>query len=224
MTTPAGAVNTPGAIRFGRALPVGPEIIFSPSIGFIASRLAKLDLDIRSFRVPLTRSIQQVMIPSIRKNFESESARNAPGAGGDWEPLSDFSLEMRDRGLVRFDRGGASGSKILDSTGALKRKATQLNLWTIDREKAEVQDLPDSVWYGKVQQSGYPAGTTTISRGVTASQLGASLRELGNIKQGKTAPDIPARPFLVIQPEDEDKIKDVFTVWLTERVAATMKW
>jgi len=224
VTTPSGAVNAPGAIRFGRALPVGASVTFSPSIGFVASRLAKLDMDIRSFRVPLTRAVQQVMIPSIRQNFDSESARNAPGAGGDWEPLSDFSLEMRERGLVRFGERGGSGNNILDSTGALKRKATQLNLWTIDREKAEVQDLQQSVWYGKVQQSGYPVGTTTVKRGVTAGQLGAGLRELGNIKQGKTAPDVPARPFLVIQPEDEDRIRDIFIVWLNERVAAYTRW
>src|SRR5258705_1317217 len=109
------------------------------------------------------------MLASIRKNFDSESAR---GAGGDWKPISDFSLEMRDRGLVRFGQPGASGTTILDATGALKRKATQLNLWTIDREKAEVQDLQQTVWYGKVQQSGYPPGTTAVRRGVTAGQMG----------------------------------------------------
>ncbi|SRR6266496_2344041 len=227
----SGAVHTPGAIRFGHALGLSDTVLFSPSIGFIASRLEKLGVDIRSFRSPLHQAVVEVMIPSIRANFEAESARSG-SIGVPWEPLSDFSLKMRDMGKVRFDKGGASGDRILDATGALKRKATQVNLWNIDREKAEIQDLPQSVWYGKVHQAGYPPGVAiAIRRGATAKEAGAlikkhnvtGLHEIGG-SRGRTAPDVPARPFLVVQPEDEQAVKDVFTVWLTERVDASFKW
>ena len=228
----ASAVGSAGAVQFGRALGIGPTVQFSPSIGILIGRLDKLGVDIRSFRVPLHDAVQQVMIPSIRRNFEEESARSGP-IGVPWEPLSDFSLTMRDRGLVRFHEGGARGTSILDATGKLKRKATQLNLWTIDNTKAEVRDIPQSVWYGKVHQSGYPSGVAQAARvaakgGATAGSIGAGLRELVSVgrplKQGREAPVVPARPFLVVQPEDEEKVKAVFVAWLTMRVETFYRW
>jgi phage gpG-like protein len=55
---------------------------------------------------------------------------------------------------------------------------------------------------------------------------GAALREAvahalaGGMKGNHPVSAIPARPFLIIQPEDEQEIRFVFTEWLDERVRA----
>lgn len=77
------------------------------------------------------------MIPSIRRNFDEEG--RPP-----WEELS-------------WDTAYQRGEEhpILNRTGKLKRRATQLARWTIGRHTASFRDLPQDVWYGKVHQAGY---------------------------------------------------------------------
>lgn len=111
-----------------------------PTIGINAARFDKLGKDIRSFRVPLKRAVKEVMVPSIRANFDAEG-RPTP-----WAPLSAYTLTRK--------IANGQGTKILYATGALKRVASQINMWTITTEEAIIQDLPDKVWYGKVHQSG----------------------------------------------------------------------
>lgn len=112
-----------------------------PSIGLLAKDIDKLGLDIRSFRVPLTRSIKQVIIPSIRTNF---AVQGRPA----WEQLAPRTIELR----------GATGP-ILSRTGALARGATQFNIWAIGRTSATIRSLPPSVRYGGVHQAGYGQAT-----------------------------------------------------------------
>lgn len=156
----------------GLRIDIDMQFRFHPSVGLSARRLDRLGLDIRSMREPLKRSIQQVLAPSFRKNFE------VGGRPESWEPLSDFAVEMR-----------GSSEPILVRSGLLKRTIQQLNIWTIDREKAALLDLPNKVWYGKLQQA------------------------------GRDDQQLPARPFVMIQDEDYDKIERVFQVWLAERIA-----
>src|SRR5690606_29929622 len=80
---------------------------FSPTIGIVAKNVDKLGLDIRSFREPLKRAIQQVVIPSIRTNFDS-------GGRPAWEPLSEATLRWR-------QARGIGGTAPLIATGALRR-------------------------------------------------------------------------------------------------------
>lgn len=207
----AGAAVGSG-LRFGRGLPMGPTIHFAPSLGIVAKHIDTLNVDIRSFRKPLHDAIKEVMIPSIRRNFDEEG--RPP-----WEPLSEFTLLMRER--------QGTGSTILDATGRLKRKATQLNLWDITSTSAVVRNIPQEVWYGKVHQAGYGSQMdigNALRSGKTMKQVGTGLKNIGKVGGGRTSPDIPARPFLVFQPEDEEAIKVVFVKWLTERVIAFTRW
>jgi phage gpG-like protein len=157
----------------------GLQMRFSPSIGISARNLDKFGLDIRSFREPLKRSIQQVLAPSFRKNFDAQG-RPIP-----WAPLAEFTVEKR-----------GTSEPILNRSGLLKRTIQQLNIWSLDSEKAAITDLPQKIWYGKLHQAGYK-GT------------------------GKATFSFPERPFVMIQGEDYDDIERVFMEWLQERAVAS---
>lgn len=166
-------------------------IEFEPSIGLVAGRIDKLGLDIRSFREPLKRAIKDVMIPSISKNFDV-------GGRPAWAPLSDFTLLNR--------QVAGTGTKILDATGKLKRVATQQNIWDISLVAAVIRDIPEKAWYGKVHQGG-------LNKDISI-KLAGKKQTIKTQAQG----GIPARPFFVIQDEDEDEIELVFITWLQERI------
>jgi len=199
---------------------------FSPTIGILARDIDKMGVDIRSFREPLRRAIKEVMIPSFKKNFQ-EGGRPDP-----WEPLSEATLELRSR------LHGRSGSQILVRTGNLMKNMGYTTMWTITSESAIIKDLPERVWYGKIHQAGY--GTTkakttglikaAMKKGKRLSPADASKQVMAGIdaqirqamatgQKIKTPPSIPARPFVMIQDEDEDKIVEVFEDWLDERLA-----
>lgn len=152
-------------------------------MGLMARGVDTMGLNIKSFREPLKRSIQQVLAPSFRKNFEAE------GRPEPWVPLSEVTINMRD-----------AAGPILVRSGLLKRTIQQFNIWTVDRTKAAILDLPEKIWYGKVHQGGYGYGRKSQSR----------------------AAGIPARPFVMIQEEDYAAIDKVFEKWLEERWVRSM--
>jgi phage gpG-like protein len=182
---------------------------FQPSLGMLARDIDKLGVDIRSFRVPLTESVRTVMVPSIRTNF-------AVGGRPPWEALAESTVE------IRGDEG-----PILVRSGALSKVASQINIWSISQVGATIKDLPQKVWYGKVHQAGYagsdgPTGGDLLERLGETSFIGSglTLSELAAGASGHTgSPAIPARPFIMFQPEDEVAIEAVFARWLEERVA-----
>jgi phage gpG-like protein len=184
----------------------------SPSIGLLAKDIDKMALNIKSFREPLTRSVKQVIIPSIRKNFTEE------GRPDRWDDLADYTVKVR----------GTTGP-ILTRTGKLRRGATQFNIWSISDSAATVKKLPDAVWYGAVHQ----AGTGGFSQYMTQAQKelgrGASGREVishayslmdaatGGAR-GQRKVSIPQRQFIMYQdPDDIDDIQQIFYDWLVER-------
>ena len=155
---------------------------FIPPLAIDAAAVEKFGLSIRSFREPLKRAVQRVMAPSFAANFA------ANGRPEGWQPLADITIQNR----------GTAGSRYppenpLQRSGLLMKTVQQLNIWTITSDNATINQLPDKIWYGVVQQAG--------------------------INQGRA--QIPARPFLMFQDEDFDKIQDVFDIWLAERIAAT---
>lgn len=169
---------------------VHTDITLTPAVGILAKDIDKLGLDIRSFRVPLTRAVKQVIIPSIRKNFDVEGRPR-------WAALSSATVELR-----------GENHPILRRSGALRRGATQFNIWTIGRTSAIVQHLPDRVWYGYLHQAGYGQAT--------AAQLTGEIT-------GEEAPiRIPQRQFIMLQREDADAIHAIFHEWLGERMAGVV--
>jgi phage gpG-like protein len=176
----------------------GIDIQFTPSLAIIAGNIDKLGVDIRSFRVPLKRAVKEVMIPSIRKNFDA-------GGRPAWTPLADATIERK------------GNNSILINSGALRRQMGYQNIWTITKDYAIIQDLPQSIWYGKVHQAGADIGASS-SRAVKNITTG---RIVANVSQGEGF-NIPARPFVVVQPSDERGIESVFRHWLDERVKARL--
>jgi phage gpG-like protein len=183
-------------------------IHFEPAMIISARKVDKLGLDIRSFKEPLKRSLQQVIIPGIRKQFDVE------GRSPRWPALAD--------GTVR-QRGNAH--PILNRTGKLRRTMGYLNIWTIDREKAYIQDLPEKIWYGKVHQSGATfsvrgGGGYNVDTAALSKYLNYRGRRLGSSKGFETSQgEIPARPFVVLYKKDEVQVQRIFNEWLGERAA-----
>jgi phage gpG-like protein len=155
---------------------------FKPPLSTIKRDLLLLGADIRSLHEPLKRSVQQVIIPSIRANFDA-------GGRPTWPPYAESTIEFHK------DLGESISSSMLVKTGALRRVATTLAIWNIGKEDAVLNALPPSVWYGNIHQGGGRSG------------------------KGKGGGVIPARPFIMFQDEDGDKIAEVFAKWLDERIA-----
>jgi phage gpG-like protein len=198
---------------------------FKPTLGILARDVDKLGIDIRSFREPLTRAVKEVMIPSIKKNFDSQGR---PG----WEPLAEDTLLLR-------DRIGKTGP-ILNRSGLLKRNMSYQTMWSITQEFAIIKDLPQRVWYGKVHQEGRNSMRTRMKSEVQkAAKQGIKLSpdKAAQIVQARidqellsgqgskhSSTNIPARPFVMFQDEDYDDIEEVFGKWLQERIDRTLRW
>lgn len=116
---------------------------FDPSGNFyrdsllLANDINKFGMDIRSFSVPLNRSLRRVIIPSIKKNFKQQ------GRPQRWVPLAEATVRIR-----------GSDRPILRRTGKLMRTATQLNIWKVDRDSATIVGLDQRVPYTQYHQRG----------------------------------------------------------------------
>lgn len=190
----------------GLRIDVGLQFDFKPSIGLNAKALDKLGLDIRSFREPLKRSIQQVLAPSFKKNFQ------AGGRPDKWVPLAPQTVAMR---------GGATGP-ILVRTGRLRDTIQQFNIWSVNDTQAAITSLPDKIKYGNVHQEGLTgeAAMKQAMKGMHKRRVAPS-GPGSKPKRSGSAAEIPARPFVMIQDEDYDAIQNVFEKWFLERMAAS---
>jgi phage gpG-like protein len=173
---------------------MGIEIEMDPSPVLLVAAWDKLGLDIRSFRVPLERSVRQVIGPSLKTNFDV-------GGRPQWEFLSPDYAAKRERkkstrGMIGSSGAVTSGSfegsimgvaNVLVLSGRLARTAGQLRIWDIDGlEGLATLSLPADVWYGAIHQEGHHP--------------------------------VPQREWAVFQPEDLDDIEKVFADWMEERV------
>lgn len=104
----------------------------------LAHDLDQLLIDIRSFKEPLTRSIKQVIIPSIRRNF-------AAGGRPEWQELSAQTISDR-------IRQGYPVWPPLTKTGSLKKKATVFANWSITKDSAIMNE--PKIKYAKYHQAG----------------------------------------------------------------------
>lgn len=178
---------------------VSLDLKFEPSVGILARKVDKLGADIRSFREPLKRIVKEVMIPSIRQNFDA-------GGRPSWVPLSEFTIR-------RKALKGQSAAPLI-GTGRLRRVMGTQKIWNIDTEKAMILDLPPEVWYGKVHQAGHEgagSGGTVQLRTPTGS---VNVPDFGDSFESH----IPARPFVSVQNEDIDAMERIMTEWVGEKV------
>lgn len=192
-------------LRFGTTT----KFDFSPAPVVLAADITRFARNLEDFRIPLGRSVRQVMSPSFVKNFDL-------GGRPPWEPLADFTIEMR------REQGFGSGP-VLVRSGALKAAAGSPNIWSINEKAAIIQGLPANVWYGMVHQEGAGGLKWLIAKhgAEKATQmLDASIRHAMHTGQTiKASFNIPERPWAVIQPQDEIAIQRVFDLWLAERLA-----
>lgn len=198
-----------GGLRFDKDIPknVAAGWTIAPSLGIVARDVDRLGLAIKNMKVPLEKSIKEVMIPSIRRNFDV-------GGRPPWEPLADYTVQVR----------GNTGP-ILQATGALKRGVTQLSIWDIGNSSATVKSLPQYIWYGAIHQE----GLGSFGKHIRAAKklLGGKASGKSVLKKafellGKVPPErqkkmsIPQRQFLMFQEDDMDDIQQVFAEWLED--------
>lgn len=210
-------------------------ITLDSTIAITAAKIDKLGLDIRSFREPLKRAIQEVVAPSLMRNFDEGGRPEA------WDPLSEATLQIR-------AKAGIGGSQILVRSGLLKRTMGQLNIWDINTKSAILKALPEKIWYGAIQDQGYSGssmanlisklghkgalqaiqdrqldilGSATLGRTTGAKQQkGKRTLRVAEVSQtmAHEAATIPQRQFIMFQDEDEDAIAVLFIAWLDERI------
>jgi phage gpG-like protein len=204
---------TGGGVRLDSLVNIGYEFI--PTIAISARSFDKLDLDIRSFRVPLKRSIQQVIAPSISQNFISNGRPEL------WVPYADDTIRVKGRDPNnRF-----TTENILRRSGLLWKTMQQYNIWTVTEKQAAILSLPNKIWYGQLHQAGYGSGVAATTQ-AEARGLGmfagafATPEELAAMGGGGV--NIPARPFAMFQTKDMDRVQEVFAAWLQERVDADL--
>jgi phage gpG-like protein len=203
---------------------------FSPTIGILARDMDKMGVDIRSWKVPLTNAVRNVMIPSFAQNFRAGGRPDA------WTPLSDATV------LIRSREG--SGTAPLVRSGALQRNMGFLSMWDINKDYAILKQLPQRVWYGAVQQGGYDNSTGAkiqakikgaakkghklsvgeasklVMKDIDAKLKNALATGTSASSDSERAHTIPARPFVMFQDEDLPKVDREFDNWIKMRIVA----
>ncbi len=159
----------------GLALGTGLTFTWVPTPFVLVRDFETMGVSIRSYREPLNEAVRKVMVPSIQREFDTE------GEGvGYWEPLVDSTISAR-------MAEGYDPWPILQRTGKLAKRATQINIWTVTAQEAYVAGLPHDVFYGGIHQEG--------------------------------TNNIPARPFMVMLPENMNDIEEIFFDWIEKKAA-----
>ena len=192
-------------LRFQRVLYAGWS--FYPAPGIVAKDIYKLGLDLKNFRLPLVTAIKTIMERSIWQNFES-GGRPVP-----WEPLADYTVELR-----------GTTEPILIRSGALQRVASSFEVWTINDNDASIRSMPSSVWYGNIHQAGYGSiggiARRLLGGGASAEDIEAMSTRLmmGARPAGMQSKFvIPQREFALFQDQDIEAIQEIFIVWMEKR-------
>lgn len=184
---------------------------FEPTVGIVAGKIDKLGAAIGDFREPLERSIHEIVMPSIDKNF-------AVGGRPKWAPRSAATEEIMDR------LGIEAGNQVLDRSGELRESMWNMSNWKITDTFAIMDYMP--LWYGKLMQEGYggKGGGKKVGKLREGQTVRGRLEEIvDNAVDGvgtgdRSVSPIPARPFVMLQPEDEDEITELFIEWLGDMV------
>lgn len=100
---------------------------------------------------------------------------------------------LADATIEKRQRTG-TGNTILMETGRLMEGATQFARWDVGTNEAHISNWNQDI------------------------AMKAAVHQGGAVATGRTrTADIPARPFLLIQAEDSDKIEEIFLTWMELR-------
>jgi len=165
---------------------------------------------------PVMRRIGEYLFASVQENFEQGGRYSAEGSwmGGSrkWKPLSPVTVKRR------TERGRWPGKILIQNA----RLASSLHV-KADRDSAA---LATNVPYGKVHQYGAKKGE--FGKKTFIQHVREHLRRVkGSAKKTKVRAherkitlalpwgNIPARPFMVAQPEDVRDIEDLLMSYIT---------
>lgn len=194
MVAGLGIRRVPGGVGWSFGLTPDPLIL--------ANKINNFGHNIRDFRPAFRRAIKEVMAPSFKMNFHKHGRPR-------WPELSETTEAIKGhaRPLVR--------------TGELLRVVGLVKIWHLTRYSATVEGLPDNVWYGAVHQLGAAsagAGSPAATKRIVKRRWGVKFEGSRPAdKAGRV--NIPARPFLMFQPEDYPRIHQIFDEWLDEQMA-----
>lgn len=138
------------------------------------------------FTVPLERA-GIILMRSTDLNFQAQGRPNL------WEPLSEFTLEIR---RTRTDPPPTESELILIDTGKLRQsyqRGGEGNVYELTPAELNVWSALE---YAKIQQEGGFAGV--------------------GFGGGSHSIYIPARPHAMVQPEDAEDIEQTFGDWIGE--------
>jgi len=174
----------------------GIDVDLQPSAVILVAQFNKLGMDIRSFKEPLTQAVKEVMVPSIRKNFDA-------GGRPKWRKLKKETV------YKKAGAGGGDPEAPLIRTGLLRRRATEIGIWDINGIEgyAAIRTLRDAE-YGAYHNEGVAGGEIGVIVSGTGSNAVIETRQLGGF---------PARPFLMFHKKDENDIERVFIKWFQKR-------
>lgn len=117
-----------------------------PGLIAVGNELREVAEAFEDFNEPFARSIEQVLAPSIGRNFDQEGNEDGP-----WQELTADTI-------MRRELEGFSSDPILNRTGNLREEATSLDAWNIDNEEAVMAIGGDAGQYAFIHQFGGSAG------------------------------------------------------------------
>lgn len=174
------------------------EISVSLDTKPVDRQLLEVSDDLRDLREALAAA-GRYMHESIRRNFAAEG-RPAP-----WKRLSPATVARR----IRL---GHVPIKILHATGALEEAATEEDargsVWRLTGDSVELGVNTRVIPYARTHQHGREA-ISGVQQTVQAHQRRTQSGTVTQVRphtRTVTLPAIPARPFMLFQPEDPDEI------------------
>jgi phage gpG-like protein len=209
----SGARAHPFLSRGGLVIQIDPGQLFASGLMANAKRIDRLGMSFSSFKEPLRDALNQVVVPSIFKNF---AAQGRPA----WKKLAKSTVQSRLR------QGFARGP-ILQRTGRLRKMATRKNIWEIrpasgstgaDLLRLRANYFTQLVPYAPLHQ----AGASAYMRKVGFYNIGIDFttgREIATTHEDERYDwKLPARPFIQLTVDEEVMVYNIFVAFMVEKV------
>lgn len=138
----------------------------------------------------LTNEVSQIMLEAVKKNFDAQGRPS-------WERLKNSTLKQR-------AKKGYTG-KILQRTGLLKRSV----IASYDSTSATVST---NLAYAAIQNYGGTISRSSLKSYIKAKTAGKTVKK--PVKNKMSQWKIPARPFLVMDKKDEERINAIIVAFM----------